>query len=134
MDNAIHFCLNRIIIIRLNAMLNENRMMGSNEERGLSPQERIKTIQWEADQIAEDYINKDPKELKSDDYYAALNKMETLRRMAEGTGNEKLLEYLGIKTNEIEEHKTSGSKLKLESMSAFKKVRDSRKPQIGTHN
>lgn len=109
-------------------------MMGSNEERGLSPQERIKMIQQEAGQIAEDYIKITPKELKSDDYHAAFNKMETLRKMAEDSGNEKLLEYLEMKTNEIRNHKISGSKSKLETMSAFKKVRDPRKPQIGTHN
>ncbi len=115
-------------------MLNENRMMGSNEERGLSPQEREKTIQWEAYQITEDYASKDPKELKSDDYYAVINRMETLRKMAEKSGNEKLLEYLEMKTNEIKDHKTFVSKLRLQSMSSFKKVRDPRKPQIGTHN
>ncbi|HCP08593.1 MAG TPA: hypothetical protein DIT25_02230 [Candidatus Moranbacteria bacterium] len=110
-------------------------LIPSNEQRGLSPQEKILRIKQEADETLKEFQKKDSSEIKAEELYTAISKIDSLRYVAENSGDENLPEYLDKKIKELRKHKTSGIKDKLYSMGTFqvpKKPYGKRK--IGTHN
>lgn len=117
--------------------MHEQPFIPTNEMRGISPQEKNMMLMQEADEAVRDFLKKDPAKIKAEELIEATTRIDSLRYMAENSGNEELPKYLDDRIAELRAHKNLGAKAKLESMGTFANVPKPNfrgKRKIGTHN
>lgn len=116
-------------------MEGNNKLWEPTEKQFLSPQEKVMLMKQEADEVVREFVKRKPEEIRTEELYEAISRVDSLQEMAEKSGEENLPQYLLKKIEELREHKNLGAKAKMGTMTSFEKVRDPRKrPRIGTHN
>lgn len=104
------------------------------EKEKLSPVEMQIQIKQELDQAVSEYTNKDSSTLKAEDYFSTLNKIETLKNMAEKFNNDTLSAYFEEMLTKIKSHKDLSTESKFKNMGPLKTMpKRTNKPGIGTH-
>lgn len=114
------------------------KMWTSLENKQLAPQEKILMLKQEVDETVKNFTQKDPADIRIEELYEDISKIDSLQPQAEKLGDESLPQYLRDNIEKLRNHKhstlNSGMKEFGEIKTAPKADRFAKSMRIGTHN